>query len=70
MDTGCGMDALTLDRAFEPFFTTKPIGQGTGVGLPMVYSLVREMSGMIELASQPGQRPTVTILLTAADGTS
>ena len=70
MDTGCGMDALTLDRAFEPFFTTKPIGQGTGLGLPMVYSLVREMSGMIELASQPGQGTTVTILLTAADGTS
>ena len=70
MDTGCGMDALTLDRAFEPFFTTKPIGQGTGLGLPMVYSLVREMSGMIELASRLGHGTTVTILVAAGDGTS
>ncbi len=62
-DTGCGMDAVTLDRAFEPFFTTKPIGQGTGLGLPLVYALVQEIGGIIKLGSAPGAGTTVTILM-------
>ncbi|NKE46307.1 PAS domain-containing protein [Roseomonas frigidaquae] len=66
IDTGCGMDRVTLDRAFEPFFTTKPVGQGTGLGLPMVYGLVREAGGSITLQSQPGIGTAVTILLPPA----
>jgi PAS domain S-box-containing protein len=65
-DTGCGMDKTTLDRAFEPFFTTKPVGQGTGLGLPMIYGLIREMGGTIRLDSEPGRGTTATILLPAS----
>jgi diguanylate cyclase (GGDEF)-like protein len=67
-DTGCGMTKATLDRAFEPFFTTKAVGEGTGLGLPVVYGLVKEMGGTIALASEPGVGTTVTILIPAADG--
>jgi PAS domain S-box-containing protein len=66
-DTGCGMDTTTLDRAFEPFFTTKPIGQGTGLGLPLVYALVQEIAGIIKLESAPGAGTTVTILIPIAE---
>jgi len=62
-DTGCGMSRETLQRAFEPFFTTKGIGQGTGLGLPVVFGLVEEMGGVIRLESMPGRGTTVTILL-------
>jgi len=65
-DTGCGMDATTQDRAFEPFFTTKGIGQGTGLGLPLVYTLVQELGGIIALESVPGDGTTVTILIPIA----
>jgi len=67
-DNGCGMDKATLDRAFEPFFTTKPVGQGTGLGLPVVYGLVREMGATITLASEPDRGTTVTILIPAKSG--
>ena len=65
-DTGCGMDQETMDRAFEPFFTTKPVGVGTGLGLPVVFGLVEEMSGTITLASAPGAGTTVSILIPCA----
>jgi PAS domain S-box-containing protein len=65
-DTGCGMDAITMERAFEPFFTTKPIGQGTGLGLPLVYALVQEIGGIIKLQSKPGLGTTVTIFMPIA----
>jgi diguanylate cyclase (GGDEF)-like protein len=65
-DTGCGMDKETLDRAFEPFFTTKQVGQGTGLGLSVVFSLVEEMAGSITLASEVGVGTTVTVLLPGA----
>jgi diguanylate cyclase (GGDEF)-like protein len=68
IDNGCGMDKATLDRAFEPFFTTKPVGQGTGLGLPVVYGLVREMGATIVLASEPGCGTTVTILIPGKNG--
>lgn len=66
LDTGCGMDKETLDRAFEPFFTTKKIGQGSGLGLPVVFGLVEEMAGTITLASEVGVGTTVIVLIPCA----
>jgi diguanylate cyclase (GGDEF)-like protein len=68
IDTGCGMSRATLDRAFEPFFTTKAVGQGTGLGLPVVYGLVKEMGGTIALASEPNRGTTVTVVIPGHNG--
>ncbi|WP_232476334.1 PAS domain-containing hybrid sensor histidine kinase/response regulator [Flavisphingomonas formosensis] len=67
-DSGVGMDKDTLDKVFDPFFTTKPIGQGTGLGLSMVYGFAKQSNGQVRVHSAPGTGTTVSIYLPAADG--
>ncbi|MBT3218883.1 MAG: response regulator, partial [Proteobacteria bacterium] len=70
IDTGTGMDQEILDKAFEPFFTTKVMGEGTGLGLSMVYGTVQNHGGTVTLKSKPGQGTTVTLLFPVPSPTS
>jgi signal transduction histidine kinase len=60
-DTGAGMAPEVMARAFDPFFTTKPLGEGTGLGLSMIYGFVKQSGGHVRIHSQPGLGTTVTM---------
>jgi signal transduction histidine kinase len=66
-DTGTGMTPETAARAFEPFFTTKEVGQGTGLGLSMVYGVARQSGGTARIETAPGRGTSIPILLAPAD---
>ena len=67
-DTGVGMSAEVAARAFDPFFTTKPIGQGTGLGLSMIYGFARQSNGHVTIDSKLGRGTSVRLYLPRYDG--
>jgi PAS domain S-box-containing protein len=66
-DTGIGMDPEIQSHLFEPFFTTKGVDAGTGLGLAMVYGLVRQHDGFLDVRSTPGSGTTVRVLMPASE---
>lgn len=62
-DNGCGIGPVLLEKIFEPFFTTKGSGQGTGLGLAVVYGIVQQNKGFVAVSSQPDQGATFTLHL-------
>jgi PAS domain S-box-containing protein len=62
-DTGTGMSPEVIAKAFDPFFTTKPLGQGTGLGLSMIYGFAKQSGGQVRIHSQEGMGTTMRILL-------
>ncbi|WP_221239180.1 hybrid sensor histidine kinase/response regulator [Xanthomonas arboricola] len=67
-DTGTGMSADVMSKVFEPFFTTKPIGQGTGLGLSMIYGFTRQSGGHVRIDSEVGVGTTMALYLPRFDG--
>ncbi len=68
-DTGTGMTPEVMARAFDPFFTTKPLGQGTGLGLSMIYGFARQSSGQVRISSTPGEGTAMHLYLPRHRGT-
>jgi len=62
-DTGTGMTPEVIRRAFDPFFTTKPMGEGTGLGLSMIYGFARQSGGQVRIDSEPGRGSLVCLYL-------
>jgi CheY-like chemotaxis protein len=67
-DTGCGMDAATLEHIFDPFFTTKAVGEGTGLGLAVVHGIMESHGGGVVVLSQPGQGTVFHLYFPVIDG--
>ena len=67
-DSGQGIEPAIQPRIFDPFFTTKPLGQGTGLGLSVVYSVVKQCGGFINVESSPGKGAVFTLYFESAQG--
>jgi PAS domain S-box-containing protein len=66
-DTGTGMTEEVIQRAFDPFYTTKPLGQGTGLGLSMIYGFVKQSGGQVRITSKIGEGTTIHLFLPRHD---